>query len=286
MKANLDCIPCFLNQSLEAARMATDDEELHERVMKEVMAHLQNVSFSRSPPEISMGVHDIIRKITGSDDPYRKVKDKSNEMAKKLYPGMKEMVRNAEEPLLMAIKLSIVGNVIDFGTANRFNVEEMIEKAAEKELGGEYEEFKNALATSKSILYIADNAGEVFFDKLLIEKLAEMGKEIVYAVRANAIINDATKKDAEFAGIDEFAKIIAGDEGQEKSSPGMLLLNASPDFMEYFENSDMVISKGQGNYESLSDVERSIVFLLMVKCPLVAKDIGIEVGTPVLKVKK
>jgi len=266
--------------------MATDDEELHERVMKEVMAHLQNVSFSRSPPEISMGVHDIIRKITGSDDPYRKVKDKSNEMAKKLYPGMKEMVRNAEEPLLMAIKLSIVGNVIDFGTANRFNVEEMIEKAAEKELGGEYEEFKNALATSKSILYIADNAGEVFFDKLLIEKLAEMGKEIIYAVRANPIINDATKKDAEFAGIDEFAKIIAGDEGQEKSSPGMLLSNASSNFMEYFENSDMVISKGQGNYESLSDVGRSIVFLLMVKCPLVAKDIGIEVGTPVLKVKK
>ena len=286
MKANLDCIPCFLNQSLEAARMATDDEELHERVMKEVMAHLQNVSFSRSPPEISMDVHHIIRKITGSDDPYRKVKDKSNEMAKKLYPGMKEMVRNAEEPLLMAIKLSIVGNVIDFGTANRFNVEEMIEKAAEKELGGEYEEFKNALATSKSILYIADNAGEVFFDKLLMEKLAEMGKEIIYAVRANPIINDATKKDAEFAGIDEFAKIIAGDEGQEKSSPGMLLLNASPDFMEYFESSDMVISKGQGNYESLSDVGRGIVFLLMVKCPLVAKDIGIEVGTPVLKVKK
>ena len=286
MKANLDCIPCFLNQSLEAARMATDDEELHERVMKEVMAHLQNVSFSRSPPEISMDVHDIIRKITGSDDPYRKVKDKSNEMAKKLYPGMKEMVRNAEEPLLMAIKLSIVGNVIDFGTANRFNVEEMIEKAAEKELGGEYEEFKNALASAKSILYIADNAGEVFFDKLLIEKLAEMGKEIVYSVRANAIINDATKKDAEFAGIDEFAKIIAGDEGQEKSSPGMLLSNASSNFMNYFESSDMVISKGQGNYESLSDVERSIVFLLMVKCPLVAKDIGIEVGTPVLKVKK
>jgi len=286
MKANLDCIPCFLNQSLEAARMATDDEEVHERVMKEVMAHLQNVSFSHSPPEISMGVHNIIRKITKSDDPYREVKDKSNEMAKNLYPHLKDMVRNAEDPLLMAIKLSIVGNVIDFGTANRFNVEEMVEMAAEKELGGEYEEFKNALASSKSILYIADNAGEVFFDKLLIEELAEMGKEIIYAVRANPIINDATKEDAKFAGIDKFAKLISGDEGQDKSSPGMLLLNASPDFINYFENSDMVISKGQGNYESLIDVERSMIFLLMVKCPLVAKDIGIEVGTPVLKVKK
>ena len=254
--------------------------------MKEVLVHLQNVSFSYSPPRISMGVHYIIRKITKSDDPYRGVKDKSNEMAKNLYSRLKDMVRIAEDSLLMAIKLSIVGNVIDFGTADRFNVEEMIEKAAAMELGGEYEEFKVALDKSKSIMYIADNAGEVFFDKLLIEDLAEMGKEIVYTVRANPIINDATKEDAKFAGIDKFAKIIAGDERQEMSSPGMLLLNVSPDFINYFENSDMVISKGQGNYESLNNVEQSIIFLLMLKCPLVTKDIGIDVGIPVLKVKK
>ncbi len=286
MKSNLECISCFLNQSLEAARMATDDEEVHVRVMRAVMSHLQNASFNNSPPEISREIHDIIRHVAGSEDPYKKVKKLSNDKAEKLYSHLKEMVNEADDPLLTAVKLSIIGNVIDFGTSNRYDVEDMIDKAMDREVGNSYSEFKSKLEKTENILYLADNAGETFFDRLLIAKLADMGKKITYVVKANPIINDATIEDAIYAGIDNFAEIIEGDKGLEKSAPGTILSYTSKDFLNHFKNADTVIAKGQGNYESLSNVDRDMIFLLMVKCPLVANDIGIEVGNLVLKVKE
>ena len=287
MKTYLDCIPCFIKQSLEAARMATDDEEIQAEVLREVMKHLQAISFTNSPPELSREVHEIIRKITGSKDPYKKVKDQSNEMAKNEYPYLKKLVKDADDSLLMAIKLSIVGNVIDFGTSNRFNVEDMIDVAVKKEfVDDDYPRFKEVLKQSKSILYLADNTGEIFFDKLLLEEISDGEKKSTYVVKANPIINDATIDDAKFAGIDKHAKVIAGDAGQSKSTPGMVLSYASEEFLELLKTSDMIISKGQGNYEALSDIDREVFFLLMVKCPLVANDIGTEMARLVLKVKE
>jgi len=265
--------------------MATDDEEIQTKVLKEVMKHCQNVSFTNLPPELSREVHKIIREITGSKDPYKKVKDKSNEIAKKDYSYLKKLVIESDDPLLMAIKLSIVGNVIDFGTTNRFNVNDMIDNAIKQEFDtSSYPQFKRALEQSETILFLADNAGEIFYDKLLLEELAK--KQITYAVKANPIINDALTEDAKFAGIDKLATVIEGDSGQELSSPGMILSYASENFLKIFELSDMVLSKGQGNYEGLSDVDRDVFFMLVVKCPLVARDIGSEVGKLILKVKE
>ena len=286
MRTHLECISSFIKQSLEAARMATDDEEIQTEVLQEVMNYLQNVSLKNSPPELSREVHKIIREITGSKDPYKKVKDESNEMAKKDYLYLKKLVIESDDPLLMAIKLSVVGNVIDFGTTNRFNVDDMIDNALKQEFDtSSYPEFKRALEQSETILFLADNTGEIFFDKLLLEELAKRQKQITYVVKANPIINDALVGDAEFAGIDKIATIIEGDSGQKLSSPGMILLYASKNFLEIFESSDMVLSKGQGNYEGLSDVDRDVFFMLVVKCPLVAQDIGCEVGKLILKVK-
>ena len=286
MKTHLECIPCFIKQSLESARMATDDEEIQTEVLKEVMKRLQNISFTNSPPEISREVHQIIRKITKSKDPYKKVKDQSNEMAKKEYPRLKKLVRESDDPLLMSIKLSIVGNVIDFGTMNRFNLDDMIDNAVKREFdGNSYSKFKKALEKSETILFLADNTGEIFFDKLLIEELNNKQKKITYVVKANPIINDATVEDVRFAGIDKLATIIEGDAGQSLSSPGMILSYVSKEFLELFGSSDMIISKGQGNYEGLSDVNREVFFMLVVKCPLVAQDINDEIGKLILKVK-
>jgi len=265
--------------------MATDDDELHTEVMKRVMLHLQGVSFSSSPPEISREVHALIKRITGSEDPYKRVKEESNAAAKQMYPELKNMVRKSDDPLLTALKFSIAGNVIDFGTSNRFDVRDIIDRM-ENEGMNDYPVFKKLLEKAEDVVYLGDNAGEIFFDRLLIEEIADMSKKVTYVVRANPIINDVTLEDAEYAGIYRIAEVISGDEGQEISAPGTLLSRASPEFMERFTNADMVISKGQGNYESLSDVNRSMVFLLMVKCPLVAQDMGMEVGNPVLKVKK
>jgi len=286
MKTYLECIPCFIRQSLEAARMATDDEAIHEEIIKDVMKYLQSISFSNSPPEISREVHNIIRNKSNSSDPYKKVKDQSNTMAENLYPRLKELIEESDDSLLMAIKLSIVGNVIDFGTSNRFNVEDMLDKAINQDFNDDaYPQFKESLTRAKTILYLADNTGEIFFDKPLLEELVKRNKKITYVVKANPIINDATIDDAKFAGIDKLAKILEGDKGQNKSTPGILLKYASNEFLDLFNSVDMVISKGQGNYESLNESSRKIFFLLMVKCPLVARDMGTELARLVLEVK-
>ena len=287
MKTSLECIPCFIKQSLEAARMATDDKRIHIEVLKAVMNHLKSISFSNSPPELSKDVHSIIRNITKSEDPYKKVKDKSNKSAKNQYSQLKKLLKEADDPLLMAIKIAIVGNVIDFGTSNRYNVEDMLNNVVKKDFDNvSYNLFKNSLYTAKNILYLADNTGEVFFDKLLINELLKQVKEVTYVVRANPIINDATIQDAKFAGIDKIATVIEADSGQKHSAPGVVLNYTSKKFKNLFESSDMVISKGQGNYEGLSNVNRDVFFMLVVKCPLVSQDISEEVGKLILKVKK
>ncbi len=286
MHTHIDCIPCFLHQSLEAARMATSDERKHEEVMKKVMNYLLTIDFYSSPPEISQHVHHIIRSVTANKDPYETVKKEANQQAKKQYPMLKRMVTESSDPLLMSVKLAIIGNVIDFGTMNRINVKDMIENISNKEFDDTgYERFKTQIDKAKTIVYLADNTGEIFFDRLLLEQIKNQNRHITYVVKQYPIINDATVDDAVFAGIDAYADIIAGDSDAAYSAPGMVVSNMNEKLQTLIKEADVVISKGQGNYESLSDIKREIFFLLMVKCPLVATNIGIDVGTMVLKVK-
>jgi len=284
MKTHLDCIPCFLKQSLEAARMVTDDEKKQERVLRDVMSHLKTINFENSPPEISREVHKIIRSILKENDPYKKVKKLSNEEVKNKYDHLKELVLKSDDPLLMAIKLAIVGNVIDYGTINRFDLEEMIDRAVNRDFDmGSYNGFKKDLKKSETILFLADNTGEIFFDKIVLEHLISLGKKITYVVKSNPIINDATIEDASFAEIDKMVEIIKSDDGQSISSPGLIIRYASDEFIKKFNESDMVISKGQGNFEGLSDCDRKVYFLLVAKCPLVAGELNCEVGKLILK---
>jgi uncharacterized protein with ATP-grasp and redox domains len=136
------------------------------------------------------------------------------------------------------------------------------------------------------ILYLADNSGEIFFDKLLIEEIIKNGKKITYVVKENPIINDVLIEDTNYSEIDKIADIITYDKGQKISTPGVVMKYASDEFKEAFEKSDMIISKGQGNYEGLSNTYRRVFFLLVAKCPLVAKDIDSDVGKLILKVNK
>ncbi len=267
--------------------MVTMDEAVHTQVMKEVLRYLQTLSFDNPPPVASKKVHAIVRKITKCHDPYKNVKKQSNIMAEKLYPQLKEMIRTSNDSLLTAIKLAIVGNAIDFGSVMRFNVNTMINDSLKKRIiNTAYPRFKKVLNDAKTILYLADNAGEIFFDKLLLEEFAPRNKEITYVVKANPILNDATITDAKKAGIDSLAKVISADAGHTESSPGILLTTVSKEFLEHFNHDDLVIAKGQGNYESLNNVKREIFFLLLVKCPLVAQDMDAKVGDLIFRVQK
>ncbi len=289
MKTYLDCIPCFFRQALEAARMTGADEKIQKKILGEVAKVIPDIKLSSTPPEMGKTIHDIVKKVTGQEDPYKKLKERATEQTLKMYPELKKKVKSANDRLLMAVELAIAGNIIDYGTKNSLNVEKELAKILQKEQRiieeekdsiFDFNSFKKAIRNANKILYIGDNAGETVFDCILLEELKRIypEKEIIYAVREKPIINDALKEDAIEAGIDNFAKIISS--GSEV--PGTIIPLCSKNFIDIFKKSDVVISKGQGNYETLSHEKRPIFFLFMAKCPVIAKDVDCEVGDIIL----
>ena len=277
MKTCLSCLPCFIGQAYDAVCMATDKESIRESVIREVLSEVSAISFSETPPHMARTIHKIIREKTGNNDPYTRIKKHYNQKAMQLYGDMKEMVRSSDSPLRTAIRLSIIGNVIDFGVRkekDRIDIEAEIKKNLKTGYAvNDLEDLCGALEESKEILYIGDNSGEVVFDRVLIEEL--LPRNVTYAVRSVPIINDAVRSDAEEAGIDRIAAVI--ESGSD--APGTILDSCTPDFLRQFNTADIVISKGQGNYETLSDAENPrLFFLLKAKCPVIADHAGCKVG--------
>ncbi len=288
MRTYLDCIPCFCRQALDAARIAGVDEIVQKKIIDEVSKLIPDFPLEASPPEIGRTVYALVKGIIGVKDPFKEIKENNNKFALKLYPELKQEINNSEDRLLTAVKLSIIGNIIDYGVKNSLNVVEEIHGLFQgnfmmnHENGSttfKYNQFKESLKKVNTIIYLADNAGEVVFDRLLIEELVEeIGKQVIYVVRGKPIINDALIEDAIFCGINKVTKVISSG----SDAPGTILKYCSPEFMELYQDTELIISKGQGNYESLSEEDKSIFFLLRAKCPVIAKDIGCNVGDMVL----
>jgi len=279
MKTFFDCIPCFVRQALDSVRRATSDETVHEKVLRETLGALSEMDLKGSPPAMGHKIHRFIRERVGEGDPYRQMKDESNRLALELYPALESRVAHSSYPLETAVRLAIAGNIMDVavkGDVGQIDVNEAIEQALTSPFDGDMDEFVSAIATANSILYLADNAGEIVLDRLLIERLPV--EKVTVAVRGRPVINDATMADARAAGITQLAEVI--DNGTDV--PGTILDECSATFRSRFEEADLVIAKGQGNYETLSDVEKRIFFLLKVKCPVIAADIGYELGSLVL----
>jgi len=281
MRTYLDCLPCFLRQALEAARLATPDENIHRKVLNRGMVVLSEASLTSPPPETARLVYRAIKEATACGDPYRELKLKYNRIAKGMYPRLKELVARAEDPLLAAARIAIAGNIIDFGVGSDFDLEGALSEAMASEFAiDDYSRFRESLAGTKKVLYLGDNAGEIVFDKVLIEVLGKNGRHITYGVKGQPVINDCTLADARFVEMDKFAQVIS--DGSD--TPGTILKLCSPEFVAAYRGADMVICKGQGNYETLSLAkDRSIYFLLKVKCPVIARDLGVSIGGIVLK---
>jgi hypothetical protein len=210
-------------------------------------------------------------------DPFRDLKEESIRKALSLYPELTEMVKASKDPLRTAVMLAIIGNVIDFGANPEFRLEREIERGlAQKPAIDHYEDLRNHMDHAREILYMGDNAGETVFDRVLIET---MGKPVTFVVRESPIINDAVKEDAVKSGLDEVATIISSG----CDAPGTVLSRCSAAFVDRFERADLVISKGQGNYETLSREKGPIFHLLKAKCPVIAQDLGVKVGDTVIK---
>lgn len=277
MKTYLDCFPCFLKQALRAGRIATDDEKKIKKVLDEVGMMLKEIPLESTPPESGRLIYHKVAEITGNLDPYKEIKRQSTQNALSLYPFLKEQVEKSKDRLLAAIRIAIAGNVIDFGANWDFDVEEETKEALNRDFAiCDYDRFKCRLNEAHEVLYIGDNAGECVFDRILIE---EMKKPVIFVVRGVPIINDATYEDAVEAGIDQVATIVSSG----TDAPGTILKICSEEFREIYYKSNFIISKGQGNYETLSNERSPIFFLLKTKCRVIADDIGVAKGDIILK---
>jgi len=284
MKTYLDCIPCFLNQALRAARISGANDKLQKKVLDKLIQMMTSVSLDNSPPEIGRIVYKTTSEVTGVEDPFEDIKKKCNKKALAVYPKLKEKVAYSKDKLLTALELAALGNAIDLGkyalsdseeeTSNILKISDILN--IQNQSIFDYEKFKKALDSTDQILYLADNAGETVFDRILIE---ELDKEVIFAVRDKPIINDALLEDAKFCGIDKIARVISSG----SDAPGTILNLCSKDFLDIFKKADLIISKGQGNFESLENENAPIFFLFKVKCPVVANYIGSKVGEIVLK---
>jgi uncharacterized protein with ATP-grasp and redox domains len=285
LKLNLDCIPCFLRQALQAVRFINDDEDLHQKVLREVAKELLESNWNATPPELAHKVHRIVKRLTNESDPYKKAKRESNNSVLKMYPALKKHIEESDDPLRTAVRLAIAGNIIDFGPLQDFNLEKTIKEVLCRSFSiDDYEQLKEKILNAKTLLYFTDNAGEIVFDKLLVETILKIKKleKIRFAVKGGPIINDATIEDAKYISLSDLPNVEFLE--MSNGEPGKWPDRNSQTVKKWIKKHDLVISKGQGNYEGLSE-HNGLFFLLIAKCPVIASDLGVKVGDIILRYK-
>lgn len=280
MRSTVDCIPCFLRQALEAARMVSTDPALQEQILREVLKMTAGMDLNITPPAMARRVHQLIRELTETPDPYKEIKQQYNRLALEWLPQLQHKVTSAADPLAAAVRLAIAGNIIDFGVDGMLTtqtVQETIDRALHQEINPRILlQLRQEIQKAESILYISDNAGEIVFDRLLLECMP--AEKVIYAVKGSPIINDATMADAQQAGLTEIVKVI--DNGS--NAPGTILDECSPAFRSIFESADLILAKGQGNFETLNDSPANIFFLFQAKCEVVSRHTGKPIGSFIL----
>ncbi len=280
MKTYLDCIPCFMRQTLDAVRRVTDDEAIHVALTKEILHAAATMDLRQSPPAMGQRIHRRIRELTGRADPYADAKAHFNRMALERLPQLRARVAQSPAPFETALRLSIAGNIIDMGVHSALTdarITEAIDRALCAPLCGDANSVQSVMQQANDILFLADNAGEIVFDRLLLEQLPL--DRVTVAVRGAPVINDATRVDARVAGLTELVEVM--DNGSD--APGTILEDCSVAFCQRFDRADLVIAKGQGNFETLSHVDKPIIFALMAKCPVIARELHCPVGSLVVR---
>ena len=279
---DLPCIACFVRQAVETVERATDDPVLRLSVIKEVCSLVQSVSVETTPPDFAERVYATIYRMTDNPDPFVEIKHAANELVMGIEPRLQKAVGESRDPLLSAIKLSIAGNSMDLGVIREYgDVNGLAGRVLTTDLAvDDYGAFVERLQTSENVVIVGDNNGEIVFDRMLLEQMERVRDcRYTYIVRGGPVINDVTRQDAIDVGIDRLARVV--DTGA--AAPGLVLARCSDEARRAFLGADMVVSKGQGNYESLSDAPREVFFLLLVKCDVVSQDLSAPVGGAVVK---
>lgn len=283
MKIDEACIGCIINQSMKVANAIHANEKLSKKLTSTVEEMSENFSYEQTPPEVAAPVYEMMAQIAQKYDLYDEVKELSTKKALAFVPQLKERIQKSENKLLTATKIAVAGNVIDLAAEVEFDLHEELENIFHIDFAhNDFTKFKANLETAQSVLVIGDNVGEHIFDYLFIETLQELypSKNFSYMVRGNPIINDVTLKEAKEAGFDKLCNLV--DSGV--NTPGFTYSHATEEAKQLFDNSDIIISKGMGNYECMSPAHReNICFLLKVKCNVVAASLGKSIGDIICK---
>ena len=272
MRIAAECFPCIFHQIVKTGRLSNASEPSILRAIKDFSAAINRITPQATPAEVGGIAYRILSQSTGVADPYGAVKRECIKEALSFYPAVKEIVAAAEDKLLAAVKAAIAGNVIDFGVASDFDMMGRVNELMRRDPAiNHLAELKRRLGEAGTVLYLADNAGETVFDRVLIE---ELYKPVMYAVRGGPIINDATLEDAVLSGLNGIARIVSTG----CTMPGTIPALCSDEFQKTLRSAYLIISKGQGNYEGLSEERLPIFFLLTAKCDAVARDLRVKRG--------
>ncbi len=272
MKIWPDCIPCILKMALEVMRTVSEDEQLIGRFLTEALElkPLRGENYSITSPELTRDVWLKLIKFSAVEDPLKARKEGQNRIALDIYPGAKEVIEKKSDPVVEALKLSILGNSIDSMVGmSGFTGEELVKALQQSWIDAKaVKELKDKIFRARKIIYLGDNCGEVVFDRLFIETLRRFyDAEIIYVTRTFPILNDALLEDALSVGMNEVVRIM--ENGIPEPFPGTVIEKVSEEVKNLIEDSDLVISKGLGNYDSLSEDESlrgKVSFLLRGKC--------------------
>lgn len=279
MQTTLPCIPCFVRQINEALELCGVDEARGAEIMRGLLRELADSDWQVAPVALAQRLHRRIREVAGHSDPYLPVKRRMNRLALELLPELRRQAADQPDPAEAAARVAIAGNLLDSGAKTSLTEPEVraaMDRVFHDRLRGRIQPLLRAAGLARQILFLADNSGEIVFDRLLIEMLP--AEKMFLAVRGGPIINDALLEDAEIAGLPEIVPVI--DNGSDV--PGTILSDCSGEFQEIFAASDLIIAKGQGNFESLNETTKHVFFLLRVKCPLIGGHVGAEVGDLVI----
>jgi uncharacterized protein with ATP-grasp and redox domains len=280
MKSELKCLTCLIKQAYNTVQLATSDKTLQKEVIYRTAQWIREADLDQSPAAISTPIYRIVSEVTGNKDPYNEIKKQTNQDALHLIPELEMMIANVKDPLDTGLHLAVAGNIIDLGIGHDFDLKTDIKEIMKIPFTiNDTKYFREEIKPDRKLLYLGDNSGEIVFDRLLIEILLDKGMDITYVVKSGPIINDAMIEDAKTAGITDLVCVIETGSGDI----GIRLENISRELRDGLENSDVIIAKGHGNFESCNEIPYNLYFLLKTKCSVVADALGVETGDIVFK---
>ena len=286
MQMRAQCIHCLLKRIQFETELVNPDmeTEVMEKCLKDVASRFRK---GVNSAETATHTHKLAYDLLGVD-PYASLKKHSNEVAMKFMPLARDHVERSDDKFKAAVLCSIIGNVLDFGINEALDEPDYFEREFGNLLNeglsiDDTEKMKKLLATAKRVAYLPDNCGEIVLDRLLIEELRTFEVKITLVVKGEAILTDAMVEDAEYAGL---APLVDEIITTERFAVGLPISDMPARLTEVLADSDLIISKGMGNYESLSDMNyKPVAYLMRIKCLPVAESIGAPLNTNIAKLE-